>query len=226
MQQQWYRFLNLGFKLAGAGWTDSDISLGVTPPPGSRRVYAQLNRLTWPEVIAAYREGRTFITDGPLLLVTVNDRAPGSVLSLPAAGTKVKIHIEAWGLDGVEKVEIVRNGAVAATLQGTAGRVDDTQELAIDGTCWLAARCYGRPGRFFGRSAHTSPVYCQVGRQPMSVRPEDVAAVLKWLDGYRDVLPQFEAIPRVRSGVQNARECIAKARREYESLLTRGRTWQ
>jgi hypothetical protein len=226
MVEQWYRYLNLGFKLAGAGWTDSDISLGVSPPPGSRRVYVQLSRLTWPNVIDAYRQGRTFITDGPFVLFTVNDQTPGSVLALPPAGARVKIRVEAWGLNGVEQVEIVRNGKVAATLRATAGRVDATQELPIDGTCWLAARCYGRPGRFFGRSAHTSPVYCQVGRQPMQAQAHDVAAVLKWLDDYRDVLPRFEAIPRMRSGVQNARQCIEQARHEYESLLKRGRTWQ
>jgi hypothetical protein len=226
MNVQWYRFLNLGFKLAGAGWTDSDISLGVSPPPGSRRVYAQLNRLTWADVIDAYRQGRTFITDGPLLLFSVDGRLPGSVLALPEGGRTVNVHVEAWGLDGVERVEIVRNGRVAATLQANRGRIDATQPLAIDGTCWLAARCYGAPGRFFGRSAHSSPIYCQVGRQPMQARSEDVAAVVRWLDTYRDALPRFEAIARVRPGVQNARTEIERARRVYESLLQQGRRWQ
>jgi hypothetical protein len=226
MSMQWYRFLNLGFKLAGAGFTDSDLSLGVSPPPGSRRVYAQLKRLAWPDVIDAYRQGRTFITDGPLLLFTVDDQGPGAVLALPPAGRTVKVHVEAWGLDGVERVEIVRNGQVAATLGAKGGRIDATQPLMIDGTCWLAARCYGAPGRFFGRSAHTSPIYCQVGRQPMTPRPEDVAAVLRWLDTYRDVLPRFEAIEHVRPGVQNVRADIERARKIYESLLQQGRTWQ
>ena len=72
----------------------------------------------------AAAQGRTFATTGPLLLVSVDGKAPGS--SLPADGRPRNMHIEAWSsgaaTGGLGRVEILRNGRLFQNISWTAGR--------------------------------------------------------------------------------------------------------
>ena len=72
--ERYYRLLNCGIRLplsTGTDWWIYD----------HNRVYAQVNgNFSYEAWIAALRGGRTFVTNGPLLFLTVNGQGPGATL--------------------------------------------------------------------------------------------------------------------------------------------------
>ena len=154
----WYRMLNCGLRVPAS--TGSDWYLC-----SSNRVYAQVaGDFTYETWLAGLRAGRTFITDGPVLRLRVNGHAPSNnVLDLPGTGTTAEIVVEWEGTQPVDRVEIVRDGAVALTHvnadQALSGRIQTTVDVEDAG--WLAARCWGTRRTSYAHPlwAHTSPVY-------------------------------------------------------------------
>ena len=218
----WYHFLNCGIRLAAGGFTDGDLNVASgNPMPGYGRTYAKLRHLSWEEAAAAYRGGRVFATNGPLLLFTVNGEDPGSVVPLSVPG-KVSVGIEALAQQGIERVEIVRNGRVIATVAGGNGAsLRETLDVEVGDTAWLAARCYGKKGPHFGSFAHTSPVYVEVGRRPMRPAEEDITFMLDWIAGYRKFLAKPEKLTAWHgspSMFPEILEHLAKAEAAYLSL--------
>ena len=81
----WYRFLNCGYRLPASAGTDN-IGMGVGVWKGYNRVYAKLDGpLTVENWLAALKRGRTFVTNRPLLFVTVDGKEPGSELAVKSA---------------------------------------------------------------------------------------------------------------------------------------------
>jgi len=152
----WYRLLNAGFRLplaCGSGKSDS------SRPIGAARTYARLpegQQLGYWSWIEAVRAGRTFVTQGPLLLFTVNDTDPGTQIS-PIAGP-IRIRAEVLGRHPIDRIEIVADGEVIA--EGST-----PLEVESETAGWWAARCHSG-GRI---TAHTSPVYSSLG-SPSAVR--------------------------------------------------------
>ncbi len=75
----WYPFLNLGFKLnPSAG---SDFPYFGPSLPGVERYYVELGGPFDPDAwYAAFKAGRVFVTNGPLLDFTINGQSMGSEL--------------------------------------------------------------------------------------------------------------------------------------------------
>ncbi len=155
----WYRFLNTGFKLtASAG---SDIPWGGTM--GEVRVYAHLGDQpfsadAWFE---AFGRGRTFVTNGPMLTLTVDDALPGDEIVV-AENRMLRVRARAWGDPRrvrPTRLEIIRHGEAVRTVEAAAG--DGPAELSVDmevpagAGFWIAARAEGE----HGERAHTTPVY-------------------------------------------------------------------
>lgn len=157
----YYDFLNLGFKVtASAG---SDVPWGGSV--GEVRVYAytgkrKLNVDDWFEAV---RRGRTFVTNGIMLDLSVDGALPGDELRIADADARrpLPVRVRAWGHPerGVPaKLELIANGEPIKTAES-----DDRQQREIDLAdeiqpgygMWLAARAEGSDGS----RAHTTPVY-------------------------------------------------------------------
>jgi hypothetical protein len=171
--QEYYRYLNMGFRLPLAGGTDK---MGNDTAVGLCRTYVRLaadeplTHASWRRGLGA---GRTFATTGPLLTLKVDDALPGDEVSLRSAGS-VELTANVTSIVPVGSLQIVMNGEVVASTEspGPDGSLRITQQLRVDRHSWIAARCGGvnyfdgphhvdaweRP--FF---AHTSPVYVSVG---------------------------------------------------------------
>lgn len=159
----WQELLSAGIRVpltGGSGKSDNRAVLG------SVRTYAHLKdgeEFTYKNWIEAIRAGRTFVTNGPLLSLTVDDHDPGDVLDLPATGQKVAIRVQARSLTSFEKLELLWNHQViaeATPAQGgaiTSASIDT--EIAISEPGWFYARCSG------SGCAHTSPIYVHVAGQ-------------------------------------------------------------
>ncbi|MEZ5391861.1 MAG: hypothetical protein R2724_03060 [Bryobacterales bacterium] len=88
----WHRALNCGFRVTPSGGEDSISNLHRTPALGAARVYADLGgKLEWSRWLDAIREGRTMITNGPLVWLKINGEGPGGEIRLPASGGSVEV---------------------------------------------------------------------------------------------------------------------------------------
>ncbi len=154
----YYGFLNLGFKLTAAA--GSDVPWGGSI--GEVRMYAYLGDTAFsPDAwFAAVKRGRTFVTNGLMIDLRVDEAFPGDELAA-TDGRHVRVRARAWGhakgaipgrLDVVVQGEVVRSASP---------RDVGITELSLDFTLpaqngfWVAASAEGEDGS----AAHTTPVY-------------------------------------------------------------------
>ena len=172
--QEWYRYLNCGYRVAVAGGTDK---MGAYCPLGWLRTYAQLDpdrRFTYDAWAKAVRAGRTFATNGPIINLRVEGRPIGDTISLRSDGGTLHAVAGATSFWPLGKIEIVHNGRVVAAEHARRGARMLTAEAAIKAKSsgWIAARCSGLPGHPAGyMAAHTSPIYIQCGESRLFDAP-------------------------------------------------------
>ena len=168
---EYYRYLNCGYRLPLVGGTDK---MSSDVPVGLYRTYAQLQDEefgydSWCRAVAA---GRTFLSGGPIIHMSVDGREIGDTVELSGPGT---VEVEAWAESTlpIQQLDIVQAGRIVASTQSASGtrRLSIKEKVKVDGHTWLAARCGGpdyygtahldnwRRGMF----AHTSPIYVACG---------------------------------------------------------------
>ncbi len=223
-----YRFLNLGFKFASSAGTDNYMTVPAWAiNPGWYRAYFKLNKLSWDDLISAYKEQNNFVTDGPLVLASVNGQLPGETIRLSGKKPEVvRLEVEACHVYGMEKVEVVRNGEVIKTLLPENGKILEKINYEVNDTCWLAVRAYGKKGKFFGTFAHTAPFYIQFGDKPVMPRQDDVDYFVQWLENYKKAIEGLS----VKNGwktkdYEELCRLIDEAEKVYQALATAPRRW-
>jgi hypothetical protein len=177
----YYRFLNCCFRLPVSAGSAS----GVKPsPPGYNRVYVHLDTsFSYDNWFNALKAGRSFVTNGPMLFLTIDGKGPGSGLSLFGPGQKpMKIRAEALSAGRLDRLEIIYNGSVLKTVSDPrdSGQLSIDMEKVFDGPGWVVARCFEQPDQTV-RFAHTSPIYLQAGRRAHIV-PADAQFFIDWID--------------------------------------------
>ncbi len=164
--QEWYRYLNCGYRVAVAGGTDK---MGAHCPIGRLRTYAllhgdrPLNYENWAEAV---RAGRTFASTGPLIDLEVDGERIGGSIELSSSGGTLEVHARAESVWPLGTIEVVYNGRVVAAEHARQGasRLRARAKVRVRGSGWIAARCSGwdgHPGGYI--AAHTSPVYLKCG---------------------------------------------------------------
>jgi hypothetical protein len=165
--EEYYRYLNGGYRLPLVGGTDK---MSSEVPVGLYRTYADLGDepFGYDAWRAAVTAGRTFLSGGPLLRFSVDGHQIGDTVALGGGGT-VSVSAVAEGVFPLATLQVVRNGEVVAEATGDGvRRLELSAEIGFEGDGWLAARCGGE-GYFdgiahrdvWGRAifAHTSPIY-------------------------------------------------------------------
>ncbi|MCA9014791.1 MAG: CehA/McbA family metallohydrolase [Planctomycetaceae bacterium] len=172
-EDSFYRYLNAGYKTpfsTGTDWFQYDFS----------RVYAAMSApLTTANWLASLRAGKTFITNGPLLDLQINETGMGDQLQLTAENNQITIHATGKGRVDFERLELVHNGKVIATrtTSPVEGHFEARLEwkLKIDQPGWIALRTPSpsvpqnpqrqqkTPLNEYGRElfSHTSPIYLE-----------------------------------------------------------------
>lgn len=170
--------LNSGFEFKLSAGSAS----GVHPvPPGWSRIYVRtrgpLTAASWLEGV---RQGRSFVTTGPMLLLRVNGVEPGEELRGGAFPLQLRVTVEALSLRPIESVEVVVNGELhRLRLTNTHERqYSGTLALSVASSAWIAAR-WTAPRGAGCDAAHTSPVYVRDGTRPVPIRRQDVQALLE-----------------------------------------------
>jgi TolB protein len=183
----YYRVLNCGLRCTASAGTDTQMDVADNSSiSGGGKVYVKLEPpLTYAKWIEGYRAGRTFASNGPLLLLTVDGKDPGSEIKLTGAA-RLNIVAEATSLAPMQAIEVLVNGEVVATAeatnQGTSAKLSHVLEL--DRSAWIAARVRGEGHRRVMNDprlfAHTSPVYCIRDGRPVAIA-KDAAIVMEWI---------------------------------------------
>jgi hypothetical protein len=189
----------------------------VSNPLGWERTYA---RVSGPLTAAAYAEavrcGRTFVTTGPFLRLTVDGAEPGDTVE-PRPGDRVRVTAHAIGPE-VERLVIRTADGVLA--EGPPGEL--TAELVVRAPTYVVAVADGGPhprSLFTGVYAHTSPVYLDVRRRRVA-RPTDVRWCLDWIERL-EKLVRDQACLDTRGQLDDHLSFIDEARRVYLSRLPR-----
>ncbi|OHX66634.1 CehA/McbA family metallohydrolase [Flammeovirga pacifica] len=171
----WYAFLNLGFKLSAAAGSDWPyMSL-----PGSVRTFVKVDGEFTPDAWnKALQEGKSFVSNGPMIDFKINGNDIGSTLKVKKGETltiKGKGYIvPSWDL--LKYASIIVNGDVVKEIELEKGQkeIDIELEIPADKSCWVAVKVHGEKAHdivfqsdFTKRiQAHTSPIYIEVDGQP------------------------------------------------------------
>jgi len=164
--QEWYRYLNCGYRVAVAGGTDK---MGAYTALGWLRTYAKLDPNmpfdydAWGEAV---RAGRTYSSNGPLIELSVEGRGLSDTIEITRTGGALEARASAECYAPLGAIEIVHNGRVVASESSRAGsrRLAVSAKISCTSSGWIAARCSGaggHPGSYL--AAHTSPVYVKCG---------------------------------------------------------------
>ncbi len=199
---EYYRYLNSGYQLPLVGGTDK-MSNGV--PVGLYRTYARLDQdeeLTYEGWCRAVRQGRTFLSGGPLLTFSVYGRQAGDTLELSGPGT-VPVSATADSVFPLRSLELVRNGEVIAAVTGDGVRqLSLNEEVRIDGHSWLAVRAFGVDAHLdeWARPvfAHTSPVYVACAGPWGMADPEGLRYIRTLVEGGARLRPPHGRPPQRR----------------------------
>jgi len=155
-------------------------------PLGCFRTYARLQPgqdFTYKNWIEAVRAGRTFITNGPLLYLTVNGQDPGSVIELEKPGEKIRVHVEAHSAVPLKRLCVSGSGIESqlVDVQDSPHRTIADVVLQVESSGWVSAACYGSKKR----SALTSSIYLNVkGHPTQCIGEKDLAWIDQELDRY------------------------------------------
>lgn len=194
----YYTLLNAGFRSVPTAGTAS----GVHPvPAGFSRVYVHLpagfSYEAWLEGLAA---GRSFVTTGPMLFATVNERHPGETFRPSAQPKQYRVGGTVLSEQPLAFIEVLHDGIVVRTIMpqnratsNGARQSSFASELTLDHSGWLAVRCWEeRPGGRF-RWAHTAPWHIEVSGRPLLPRREEkeflVERMRSEIERGRGVLP-------------------------------------
>ena len=156
----YYQMLNAGIRLPASTGSDWFICNG-------NRVYAHTGgAFEYEDWLQALKQGRTFITNGPALSLTVQGGGPGDEIEA-RPGERLST-LAAWDSHyPVSRVEVLFNGRVVGGESfphgSKGGRLE--ADVPADSDGWIAARLRSDVRDSYHQPifAHTSPVYVKTG---------------------------------------------------------------
>ncbi|MFV1987826.1 MAG: CehA/McbA family metallohydrolase [Gemmatimonadota bacterium] len=203
-----YALWSNGVKVCATGGEDSISSLHRTPLLGAMRTYVKTadGALTAEGWYDGLRNSTAFVTNGPLVFLTVDGKIPGETLEL-AAGTRVAIRAAVRSITPLTRVWLVQDGEDVLELELDDDRrgVEFEGELEVSGSGWIHLRAEGEPEERFPldagyAQAFTNPVFMEVAGEPI----RDAAGAdygLRWID---ELQRQAEEWPGWRTDAEKA----------------------
>jgi hypothetical protein len=176
---EWYELLNAGLKVTGIAGSDFPVPLTRwkdwprrIPLLGPERtmVKARAAGSPYEAWAAGVRAGNAMVTNGPLVEI-----------ALDAAGGTARASARFYR--PLERLEIVRNGQVAAAVPGDGRATRLEVSLRLDGaeSCWVAARvAAARQPDEPEIQAHTNPLYALRNREPVMLPQAREVLAARW----------------------------------------------
>jgi len=179
-QDLYYRILNAGIRLAPSAGSASGI---LANPVGYNRVYVHVDGpFTYEAWWRGLKRGNSFVTNGPLLLVTANGERPGAVFQAERE-QRVSITLDARVISNepVRTAELIRDGEVVerGSYDAMSGAVQ-FPALSFSNSGWFLVRAFADRADNF-RFATTAPFYVEFGGSPRISR-SSVKFMTTWLE--------------------------------------------
>jgi hypothetical protein len=183
--ENYYTLLNCGFRLTPTAGTAS----GVHPVPlGHSRVYVHTGEKFTPDAwLNGLREGRSFVTTGPMLFATVNRKLPGEVFKQSRRNDATyEVSIESVSDRPIRRIEILVNGRIVATPAARNERTNAGAfvtkakvRIPVSETSWIAVRSIQPMPDGRRRFAHTAPWHIEVDGEPIRPRKEEIDFLIR-----------------------------------------------
>jgi hypothetical protein len=193
-------------------------------PLGYGRTYAKLEGpLSEAGYLNAIRGGRTFATNGPMLILTANGLDSGAEIRYSTSGDEpVWIKADLRSIQRIDSLELLYNGKVIkrVALEEETPSPVLRESIALGlkplRSGWVAARATFRSPDGHLRQAHTSPVYVTVDGKPTASKV-DAEYMIRWIDRLLEV---SDKPGRYKSDEQRTQtQAIFKeARQVYEDI--------
>ena len=189
--QFYYGLLNSGLAINPTAGSAS----GAHPVPlGYSRVYVHLPQgFSYDAWLSGLKAGHSFVTTGPMLLVTVNDRDPGETFKADTPMLPLHVHGEAFSAQPLQRIEIVWNGETLRAIPPTNDPVNNAFATRFELTFpaeasgWLVARCIAKPLETGGIPfAHTAPWHVEIAARPLRPRRREVVYFLERVEAEID----------------------------------------
>jgi hypothetical protein len=185
----WYRLLNTGFRLPAGAGTDAMANFAsLHGPVGMNRVFVHSGpRLDYRGWLAALKAGRSFVSNGPLLVFTLNGHEAGDEIALPAGVHRLTARVSLRSMVPIEKLEIVANGVAVAQipLSPDGAHADAVIPLPVTRSGWFTLRAWSSKSNAAVLDiypfATTSPVYVTLAGRPVR-SAEDARWFVKWME--------------------------------------------
>ncbi len=178
-QDIYYQILNAGFRIPPSAGSASGV---LWNPVGYNRLYAYVNKpFTYDKYWEAIKEGKCFVSNGPLLLSTANEQLPGHIFKVPENG-KLNINIESeiYSRDSITALELIKNGEVYANIPASAITKNKfTTQINFDRSGWFLLRAICANGKNF-RFASTAPFYVEDQKNEKYISAASCNFFLNW----------------------------------------------
>ena len=212
--EDWYRVLNIGYRFPAIGACDFPACRKL----GDCKTYIEHDsKPTFDQWLQAAREGRSFVTTGPMLQFEIDGHKPGDVIHI--TGNSEKTFTATVNLNSevapVTHLQLIVNGEVIHEDQISPPVFQRSYLWApkfnLDGPAWVAVRAYSKsPQGNPDAEAHTNPIYIDLDGK----RPYDRAS----LDGILAKLDEQIAVQKKRD-FKNKAEILAYYERSRDILI-------
>lgn len=187
-QEIYYHMLNCGLRIPPSAGSAS----GALPSPvGYDRVYVHVGRdMTYDRWWQGLKAGRSFVTNGPLLLVQANGQFPGHVFTTSEAGkVQIRLQVELISSDRVPALEIVKDGRVTTSVSPEQLASGSPITVTFDRSGWFLVRAIADVPHTF-RFASIAPYYVEIGPAKRTISRSSVKFFLDWLNERMQQMPQ------------------------------------
>jgi len=183
----YYTLLNCGYRLQPTAGTAS----GVHPVPvGFSRVYVHLpDGFSYEKWLDGLKAGRSFVTTGPMLLATANEKPPGHRFTSAGEGVPVLVAGEVQSEHPLVMAELLVNGEVMRTVfpqnvrtDGGALKTEFRQLVPMKSSGWIAVRAIEELPNGRMRFGHTAPWWIDIAGKPHLPRQEEAGYLVRRMD--------------------------------------------
>ena len=190
-----YALWNNDVRIVATGGEDSISNLHWTPLVGAMRSYVrtadgQLSVNGWNE---ALRNGHAFVTNGPIVSLTVNGQFPGDEIALPTGGGTLEVEAEVSSVVPLTRVWLVAGGeeVVEIPLSEDGRSASLSTVLTVTESEWIHLRAEGERDYRFPLDASypqafTNPVWFVVGGESIRDRASALYG-LEWIDALEEM---------------------------------------
>jgi hypothetical protein len=177
--ETYYHMLNCGLRIPPSAGSASG---GMPNPVGYNRIYVYVEgAFSYEKWWEGFRQGRSFVSNGPLLRGRAAGKLPGHVFSAPAGEeVNVELTVQFTSQDAVRAIEIVKDGRVERTVPlEDATRSGGLGRVSFKKSGWFAVRAMVDHPKTF-RFAHTAPYYVEIGKDKHRVSKTSAQFFQDW----------------------------------------------